>query len=306
MTHTALITHPDCEKHEMPGHPERPDRLRCIMERLTSSGIKDELDYVLAEEIDLETIALVHPTPFIDAIVDAAPDEGLVRVDPDTYMSPGSLRAARLAAGACAAATQSVLQGEASRVFCAVRPPGHHAEVAAAMGFCLFNTVAIAAEIALKDPSIDKVAIIDFDVHHCNGTVDIFKDREEVMVASSFQDRFYPYRYLDFSNDHILSTPLERGTPGYEFRSRVESEWLPRLTDFSPDFVFVSAGFDAHKADPLGELCLDESDYEWITRMIKDVARTSAGNRIVSTLEGGYDLDALAGSVEAHVRALLS
>ena len=302
---TALFTHPDCEKHMMPGHPERPDRLRSVMDRLASSGLIDDMSLVLAEEIDQDTISLVHPDELINLIADSEPEDGVVKVDPDTYMSPGSYRAARLAAGACAAATLSVLNGEYSRAFCAVRPPGHHAEVAAAMGFCLFNTVAIAAEIALQHSSVEKIAICDFDVHHCNGTVDIFKDRPEVLVCSSFQDHFYPYRYLDFENEHIISTPLGKGTSGNVFRGHVESTWLPALLDFNPDFLFISAGFDAHKDDPLGELCFDETDYEWVTNLLMNVAAQSSGGRLVSTLEGGYNLSVLADSVETHVRTLL-
>lgn len=303
---TALFTHPDCENHDMPGHPEQPGRLRAIMERLTSSGITSQVDNRLAEEISLDKLCLVHSTEFVNAVVDASPGEGLILLDPDTFMGPGSLRAARLAAGACASATEAVLKGEIDQAFCATRPPGHHAEVTAAMGFCLFNTVAVAAEIALQDPSVKRVAIVDFDVHHCNGTVDMFKDREEVLVISSFQDQFYPYRYLDYENAHIIATPLQQGTEGNEFRARVEKEWLPALQTFSPDFVLVSAGFDAHVADPIGGLCFDESDYIWVTDLIRDQARVSANGRLVSTLEGGYDLEAQASSVEAHMSSLLN
>jgi len=198
------------------------------------------------------------------------------------------------------------LSGEADRVFCAVRPPGHHAEIATAMGFCLFNNVAIAAETALANPEINRVAIVDFDVHHCNGTVDIFKDRPEVLVCSSFQENFYPYRYLDFTNDHIVNTPLAAGAGGDLFRRAVEVNWLPALAEHRPDLLLISAGFDAHREDPLGGLQLIEDDYQWVTQQLVAVADHYCKGRLVSTLEGGYDLEALASCVEVHVSTLMS
>lgn len=275
------------------------------MQRLSSSGLIDDLQVVLASEITDELVQLVHPEAYLNHIVDSEPAHQVIKVDPDTYMNKGSLRAAKLAAGACAEATQRVLDGSSKQAFCAIRPPGHHAEVATAMGFCLFNNIAIATELALQHRSVQRVAIVDFDVHHCNGTVDIFKDREEVLVCSSFQNNFYPYRYLDFSNEHILNTPLDAGTTGDVFRRHVEKDWLPALTAHQPDFIFVSAGFDAHINDPLGELRFTDPDFEWVTRLLQDIASQYAGGRLVSTLEGGYDLDALAGSVATHVATLL-
>ena len=302
---TALYTHPDCERHEMPRHPERPDRLRSVMARLEQSGITAELQLVLASEIKLSTLELVHPRTHIDKIYASEPTNQIIKLDPDTFMSPGSLRASRLAAGATTAATLAVLAGEISQAFCAIRPPGHHAEVAASMGFCLFNNIALAAEIALTNPSISRVAIIDFDVHHCNGTVDIFKDRPEVLVCSSFQENFYPHRYLDFSNEHIINTPLARGDSGTHFRRQVENQWLPAIENHQPDFIFISAGFDAHQDDPLGELNFVESDYHWVTKLLVELANRHANGRLVSTLEGGYDLASLASSVATHVSALI-
>jgi acetoin utilization deacetylase AcuC-like enzyme len=300
-----LYTHPDCEIHEMPRHQERPDRLRSVMARLTESGITSEMDLVLASEVSDDVLAKVHPETYIETINRSEPDSGVINVDPDTYMSRGSLRASKLAAGACASATRDVLSGDATRVFCAIRPPGHHAEVAAAMGFCLFNNIALAAELALVDERINRVAIVDFDVHHCNGTVDIFKDRPEVLVCSSFQEHFYPHRYLDYTNSHILNLPLEKGATGHQFRAGAESQWLPALENHKPDVLFISAGFDGHTEDPLGELCFVESDYAWITTQLIDIADRFCEGRIVSTLEGGYDLDALARSVETHVGTLI-
>lgn len=300
-----LYTHPDCEKHDMPGHPERPDRLRSIMQRLHDSRLIDELTLITAQEISTNMIEQVHPADYIRSIADAEPSSGIIKLDPDTYMSPGSLRASKLAAGACVQATQDVLGGITHRAFCAIRPPGHHAELASAMGFCLFNNVAIAAEVALANPSIERVAIVDFDVHHCNGTVDIFKDRPEVLVCSSFQDHFYPHRYLDFSNDHIISTPLPEGAGSVEFRSAIEAQWLPALEHHRPNIIFISAGFDAHRDDPLGNLNLGEADYDWVTRFIGNMANSHSQGRIISTLEGGYDLEALAASTQIHITALM-
>jgi acetoin utilization deacetylase AcuC-like enzyme len=199
-----------------------------------------------------------------------------------------------------------VLAGESNRAFCAIRPPGHHAEIAAAFGFCLFKNVAIGASVALQDPSVKRVAILDFDVHHCNGTVDIFKDDPRVMVCSSFQEDFYPHRFLDYENQHIINTPLAAGTSGGQYRSLIESTWLRPIEAHKPDLIFISAGFDAHREDPLAEIQLIEDDYRWITEMIVCLAETHSKGRIVSTLEGGYDLQALGDSAAAHVAALVN
>ncbi len=272
---------------------------------LADSGLIQDLDLLQADEISLDNLTSVHPSPFVQQIISAAPhDDNQVWLDPDTYMSQGSLRAARLAAGSGIQAVDLVLSGFADNVFCAVRPPGHHAELAYSMGFCIFNNVAIAAEHALKNPDINKVAILDFDVHHCNGTVDIFKDREEVLVCSSFQHPFYPNRYNDFQNDHVIISPLVAGSGSYEFRAAIESDWTPAIEKHKPDLIFVSAGFDAHEDDPVGELNLVEEDFSWVTRLIRDYAASYTGNRIISSLEGGYNLDALANSVATHINEL--
>ncbi len=301
-----LLTHPDCEKHVMPQHPERPERLRAVMDRLGADGLTGEVDMTLASEITRADLEAVHPSFYIDHIESAEPVDGLVRVDPDTYMSPGSLRAVKLAAGACVEAVRRVLAGESNRAFCAVRPPGHHAELAEAMGFCLFNTVAAAAVAALSDPAIERVAILDFDVHHCNGTVDIFRDGPRVLVCSSFQDHFYPNRYLEFQNEHIVRTPLEGGTGSKSFRAAIEKSWVPAIEAHKPQLILISAGFDAHRDDPLGGLLLEDDDYVWVTRLIAGLANDHAGGRVISTMEGGYDLDALARSASVHVAALLA
>ena len=304
---TTLISHPDCENHECKGHPERPERLRAITDLLAASGLAQDLNLLTAEEIALEDLTSVHPSPFVQHIISLAPEgSAQVWLDPDTFMSQGSLRAARLAAGSCIQAVELVLSGQTDNVFCAVRPPGHHAELAASMGFCIFNNIAIGAEHALKHPGIDRIAILDFDVHHCNGTVDIFKDRDEILVCSSFQHPFYPNRYNDFENDHVVTTPLMAGSGSHEFRSAIETQWTPAIERHRPDMIFVSAGFDAHRDDPVGGLKLVEDDFSWITRLIRNYAADFAENRIVSSLEGGYDLKALANSVATHIGELTS
>lgn len=300
------LTHEDCLDHEMqPGHPERPDRLRAIRAHLESSGLLDSLEQAVAAPIASAVLARIHDPAYLATLEALEPTTGLVAVDPDTALGPRSLHAARLAAGAVVHAVTEVIERAGTRAFCAVRPPGHHAEHDAAMGFCFYNSIALGAEAALAHPGIERVAILDFDVHHGNGTVEIFKDRSEVLVCSSFQHPFYPHRYADIARPNIVNTPLRAGTRGDEFRRRIEADWLPALERHRPQLVLVSAGFDAHQHDPLGGLLLDEDDFRWITTLIRDAAEHYAEGRIVSALEGGYDLDALARSVHAHLEALL-
>lgn len=302
---TALITHPSCLDHQLPRHPERPERLQAILDHLDNTGLIQDLTQVTAEEASNQMLARIHPHDFIEFIENLSPASGIAKVDPDTYMNPCSLRAARLAAGACVQATEMVLNGTVENAFCAIRPPGHHAELREAMGFCLFNNIAMAVQTALLHKQINRVAIVDFDVHHCNGTVDIFKHREEVLVCSSFQYPFYPNRYLDYHNAHIITSPLRAGSGSDEFRMAVEEAWLPAIEEHKPDMIFISAGFDAHKDDLMGELNLCEADYLWVTRLIKELANDHSEGRIVSTLEGGYDLDALSASVHVHLQGLI-
>jgi acetoin utilization deacetylase AcuC-like enzyme len=276
------------------------------MDELARAGISADMNEILASEIDDEHVLRVHPEAYLKHIEASEPANTVIKVDPDTYMSRGSTRAAKLAAGAVAEATTRVLDGEANRAFCAIRPPGHHAEIAAAFGFCLFNSVAIAAMLALQRPDIQRVAICDFDVHHCNGTVDIFKDRPQVLVCSSFQNNFYPHRYLDFSNDHIINTPLNSGTTSKTFRALIERDWIPSIEQHKPDLIFVSAGFDAHKDDPLAEVCLEDDDFLWVSRLLANLANQYSKGRLISTLEGGYELDALARCARLHVEAIIT
>jgi acetoin utilization deacetylase AcuC-like enzyme len=298
-----LITHPDCLAHEVPeGHPECGDRLQAVMNQLEHSGLLQNLVCRDASPASAEQLEAVHSQGMLNALEITRPADGLVAVDADTSMGPHSLSAAAHAAGAVIDGVRAVLLGETSRVFCAVRPPGHHAEADASMGFCLYNSIAVGANVALAD--LQRVAILDFDVHHGNGTVDVFKDRPEVLVCSSFQHPFYPFRYADIKRDHIINTPLAAGTTGDVFRHAIERDWLPALQNHRPELILVSAGFDAHAADPLAQLCLQEDDFRWVTELIVDQATRYAEGRVVSALEGGYDLGALATSVQVHLEAL--
>ncbi len=288
-----------------PRHPERPERLAELLAHFERTGIAASLTYREASQAPREDIARVHDGAYLDLLSRLVPAEGLQQLDPDTALCPASLDAALRAAGALLDATRSVLAGDATRAFCAVRPPGHHAEHDAGMGFCFFNSISVAAAWALTQPDIERVAVLDFDVHHGNGTVDIFADDPRVLVCSSYQHPFYPHRLHDVVRDHIVHTPLPEGTAGPAFRRAVEASWFRRIEEFAPQLVFISAGFDGHRLDPLGGLLLDESDYEWITRHIVALSEGSAQGRIVSALEGGYDLAALASSAHTHVEALL-
>jgi acetoin utilization deacetylase AcuC-like enzyme len=278
--------------------------LRAVLAHLEAQGFLAQHTVRQPEPADRTALAAIHDAAYLDALERLRPSDGLVALDPDTSLGPMSLTAASLAAGAVADAVRAVVTGEVDRAFCAVRPPGHHAERGAAMGFCIYNNVALGAATALSDATIRRVAILDFDVHHGNGTVDIFKDDPRVLVCSSFQHPFYPHRYTDIERDHIVNTPLRAGTGGPGFRQAIERDWLPALDRHAPDLVLVSAGFDAHGADPLAGLELEDDDFRWITQLIVDTANRHARGRVVSTLEGGYDLAALARSVAAHLEIL--
>ena len=299
---TVLITHPACLDHEMgPRHPERPARLTAVLDHLGQTGLLADLDVLDAPQASRAQLAVVHGAGYLDAVERLSPSAGLVRLDPDTLMGPGSLRAARTATGAAIAGVDLVLGSDIKRVFCAVRPPGHHAEESAAMGFCLFNGVAVAAAHALASKAVERVAILDFDVHHGNGTVAAFMDDPRVLVCSSFQYPHYPYRLQDVDRPNIVNTPLPAYTGGNDFRRALERDWLPAIDAFDPELFLVSAGFDAHADDPLGELLLTEEDFAWISDLIVAAADDHADGRVVSVLEGGYQLDALSRSVAAYL-----
>ena len=302
----GYISHHDCQLHDMGHHhPERPARLSAINDRLIASGLEMILHRFDAVPVTRAQLEAVHDLAYIDSIYAAAPSEGLVWIDGDTAMNPHTLRAAELAAGAVALGVDLVMQGRSRQVFCAVRPPGHHAERHRAMGFCLFNNVAVGAYQALLQHDLERVAIVDFDVHHGNGTEDIVADDERVLFCSTFQHPFYPHSGYDSKAENVVNAALPAGSGSQEFREAVEAHWLPRLAEFAPQLILVSAGFDAHQADEMAGLNLVDADYTWITRRLCEQAAQSAQDRIVSTLEGGYDLHALARCVEAHLKAFL-
>ena len=300
-----IYTHDYCLHHHIPdGHPERPARLAYLLEHLANTGFTEDHPLCEAPAISDQMIARAHEAPLANQLADLTPEAGLVAVDPDTWLSPRSLMAARHAAGAVWQGVCDVVTGEEERVFCAVRPPGHHAESAAPMGFCLFNSVAIAAINALSFPGIDRVAVLDFDVHHGNGTVEICAAYPDILVCSSFQHPFYPGRYHEVSQSNIVNTPLPAGTSGTEFRRAIAASWWAAIERHRPDLILISAGFDGHIDDPLAQWGLVEADYSWITSEIVSLANQFAEGRIVSALEGGYDLDALARSALAHLGEL--
>jgi len=301
---TLYMSHPDCELHDMGDtHPESPARLSSINMAVQAVDWESRLISALAPELDVAGLYAAHPKHYVSAIFEKAPSEGIVALDPDTRMNPHSLQAARLAAGAGVSATERVLAGEFKNAFCAVRPPGHHAESAISMGFCMFNSIALAAHRALASGAA-RVAILDFDVHHGNGTVEIFADNPDVLVCSSFQWPFYPGRFDQVDLPNIVLTPLEAGTRSAAFRSAIERDWEAALNEHRPDIIFVSAGFDAHIDDPLGGLNLTDADYAWLGVKCTEWADRYAGGRLVSMLEGGYDLDATARSTTEFVRKL--
>ena len=305
---TLLITHPACLNHLTPGgHPERPDRLRAI-----EQALEDERFQTLAREqaprAPLEVIGLAHPMDYVEAIRHASPQEGLVHIDADTSMSPGSYEAALRCVGGAMHAVDEVMNQKAGNAFVAIRPPGHHAEVARPMGFCLFNNAAIAARYAQNRYGAERAAIVDFDVHHGNGSQDIFWADKTVMYSSTHEMPLFPGTGAvgergDF--DTIVNAPLSAGDGGDVFREAFETAILPRLRAFKPDILIISAGFDAHTRDPLANLNLVEADFAWATQKLMDVADSCAQGRIVSLLEGGYDLQGLSRSVAAHVTALM-
>ena len=305
---TAYITHPDCLRHEMgAGHPECPERLGSVNEQMRASGMIEQLRCLEAPLAGAADLKRVHRSAYVDLIFENAPTAGYAQLDPDTAMNPHSLAAARRAAGAGLLAVDEVIAGRARNAFCAVRPCGHHATPGRSMGFCIFNNIAVAAAYALEQKGLERVAIIDFDVHHGNGTEEMFSPpewRERVLMASFFQHPFYPHSGTQNPAPNMVNVPLAAGSGGPAARKAVEREWLPALDAFKPQMVLISAGFDAHREDLLGGMALVESDYEWITRELMAVAQRHAEGRIVSMLEGGYNLAALGRSAVAHVKTL--
>jgi acetoin utilization deacetylase AcuC-like enzyme len=302
---TAIYRSPACLRHEMGSwHPECPERLTAIDDQLIASGIEAGLDARQAPPASSKALHRVHPAQYLDGLTGQVPQQGYTSLDPDTMMCPATLEAATHAAGAALAATDAVISGEVGNAFCSIRPPGHHAGVAQAMGFCFINNVAVAARHALEVHGLERVAIVDFDVHHGNGTEQIFAGDRRVLMVSFFQHPFYPFSGTDNPAANMVNVPLARGSDGAAMRQAVTDMWLPALEQFRPEMLFISAGFDAHREDDLGEMRLVEADYVWLTEQILDIAERHANGRIVSCLEGGYNLSALARSVVAHVRTL--
>lgn len=307
---TAIYSHPDCKRHEMGDwHPECPARLQAIEDLMIASHIDAYLEHREAPEATVEQIARVHTASVIARVrhhAQALEREGFgyYPLDADTMLNPYSWKAALRAAGAAVAATNAVIAGELDNAFCSIRPPGHHATPTESMGFCLFDNVAIAAKHALEAHGLQRVAIVDFDVHHGNGTEEAFIGDARVLMTSFFQHPFYPYTEIRGSIPNMVNVPVPAFTKGDEVRQIVTEKWLPALHAHRPQMIFISAGFDAHREDDIGQLGLVEADYAWITKQVMAVAAEHAQGRIVSCLEGGYNLSALARSVVAHVKAL--
>ncbi|WP_108507967.1 histone deacetylase family protein [Polynucleobacter acidiphobus] len=301
---TAYISHPDFMKHEMGRHhPECPERIAAIEDQLIQSRLDAHLkriDPPLASDAD---ITRVHSEDHLAFVKSKAPSSGYSMIDGDTIMNPATLTVSLRAAGAAIAAVDAVMQGEVNNAFCAIRPPGHHAEPHRSMGFCVFNNVAIATRYAIEKYDLDRVAVIDFDVHHGNGTEAAFINDPHILMCSFFQHPFYPYSGLD-GGENMVNVPLPATTNGKIVRDMISKTWIPRLDEFKPQLIIISAGFDAHREDDLGQMGLVEDDYVWMTKQLMEVANRYCGGKIVSCLEGGYNLSALGRSVAAHLKTL--
>lgn len=307
MQKTAFISHPDTLLHVMDGnHPESPARITAIKNAVLASDLKQKLQFYEAPAASKVQLERVHSIDYIEHIYNIAPKAGLVRLDGDTAMGPMSLSAALHASGAVIMATDLVMQGKAKNAFCCVRPPGHHAGRSNSAGFCIFNHVAVGVEHIMTQYKIKRVAIIDFDVHHGDGTEDIFNDNPNVMLCSTFQHPFYPHRGADSRSNTMINVPMPAKSNGADFKKVFENTFKPALEAFKPEFIFVSAGFDAHENDPLADLSLSTQDYIWITEFIKKVVNNCCAGRIISSLEGGYHLPSLSESAVAHINSLVS
>ena len=305
MRKTAFISHPDTLLHVMDGnHPESPARITAIKNAVLASDLKTKCQFYDAPAATKAQLKRAHSDDYIEHIYNIAPKAGLVRLDGDTAMGPMSLSAALHASGAVILATDLVLSGKAKNAFCCVRPPGHHAGKSNSAGFCIFNHVAVGVAHAMAQYNIKRVAIIDFDVHHGDGTEDIFKDNPNVMLCSTFQHPFYPHRGADTRSKNMINLPLPAKANGEDFKKVFIAEIEPALTAFKPELIYISAGFDAHANDPLADLALTTQDYAWMTEFIKKIVNNCCAGRVISSLEGGYHLSSLAESALAHINSL--
>ncbi len=302
----AFISHSDCLLHDLgPDHPECPARLHAINDRLIASGLEMALRQFDAPQVERALLERVHDPTYVAHILDDLPEEGRLWLDVDTAVSKAGVCSALHAAGAAVLGVELVMRGEVQVAFCAVRPPGHHAGWASSGGFCIFNNVAIAATHAFEAYGLERIAVVDFDAHHGNGTEELFADDPRLLFCSSFEHPLYPFCGVGTHSDHVVNVPLDGGITGAVFRERVAERWLPALERFAPQLMLVSAGFDGHAEDDMSHLRLREPDYRWATQRIKTIAERHAQGRIVSVLEGGYALSALGRSVAAHIDVLI-
>ena len=303
---TAFISHPDCHDHDTgEGHPENAQRLSVIEDRLLASRISDFTRYLDAPEVTKEQLLRAHTAEYLEMIDSVMPREGYARLDPDTVISPKTLQAAKRAAGSVILAVDQVMSGQIRNAFCCVRPPGHHAESDRALGFCIYSNIAVGVMHALQAHGLKKVAVVDFDVHQANGTEDILIGDDRVLYCSIFQHPFFPYTSIPENSERVVSIPLEASAASAEFRAAVTDHWIPALEQFQPEMIFISAGFDAHRDDEMSYVNLTDADFRWVTEEMVRIADISASGRIVSALEGGYELHSLARCAEAHIRVLM-
>lgn len=303
---TAYITHADCHDHDTgPGHPESAQRLSAIEDRFIENRVWDFLKPVDAPEVTREQLLRVHTARHIDNVEASIPRTGYARLDQDTVVSPGSLAAARRSAGAAVAAVDLIMNGTYDTAFCGVRPPGHHAERDRVMGFCLYSNLAVGAAHALDAHGLERIAVLDFDVHQGNGTEDILIGDDRVLYCSVFEHPFFPFTTPPENSERVVSVPLDATAKSAQFRSAIHDHWLPALDAFEPQLIFVSAGFDAHRDDEMSHVSLTDGDFRWVAEAIMKVAQRHAQGRVISALEGGYEIHSLARCVEAHVRVLM-
>jgi len=303
---TAFISHPDCHDHDTgEGHPENARRLSAIEDRMLASRISDFTRYLDAPEVTREQLLRAHTAEYLAMIDAVMPRQGYARLDPDTVISPGTLQAAKRAAGSVILAVDQIMSGQISNAFCSVRPPGHHAESDRALGFCIYSNIAVGVKHALEEHGLTKVAVLDFDVHQGNGTEDILIGDDRVLYCSIFQHPFFPYTRLPENNERVVSIPLDASAKSTEFRAAVNDHWLPALDRFQPEMIFVSAGFDAHQDDEMSYVSLTDADFRWVIEEIVRIAGLYASGRIISALEGGYEIHSLARCVETHIRVLM-